>query len=202
MAEFGEAAVAGMAIVGRLTPVAFGVIFAMSGAVGPIIGQNFGAGRVDRVKTAFRDALLFTMMVVGLVTAVLFILRGPIADLFTAEGITRDLIYLFCGPLALAYVFTGALFVSNATFNNLGRPFFSTGVNWGRHTLGTIPFVMVFAGWLGAPGVLIGQAVGGVVFGLIAMALARRVMAQAGEARPAEPFQRQARLLGLFHNRR
>jgi Na+-driven multidrug efflux pump len=33
-----------MAIVARLTPVAFGVIFALSGAIGPIIGQNFGRG--------------------------------------------------------------------------------------------------------------------------------------------------------------
>src|SRR3990167_7662101 len=45
---YGEAAVAGMAIAGRLTPVALGVIFALSGAVGPIIGQNYGAGRMDR----------------------------------------------------------------------------------------------------------------------------------------------------------
>jgi Na+-driven multidrug efflux pump len=50
MAEFGEAAVAGMAIVARLTPVAFGVIFALSGAVGPIIGQNAGAGEGARVR--------------------------------------------------------------------------------------------------------------------------------------------------------
>jgi putative MATE family efflux protein len=53
MAEYGEAAVAGMAIVGRLTPIAFGVIFALSGAVGPIIGQNYGAGQHDRVRGAF-----------------------------------------------------------------------------------------------------------------------------------------------------
>jgi Na+-driven multidrug efflux pump len=64
MAEFGEAAVAGMAIVARLTPVAFGVIFALSGAVGPIIGQNAGAGEGARVRRAYRDALLFTAVVV------------------------------------------------------------------------------------------------------------------------------------------
>ncbi|MCZ8133859.1 MAG: MATE family efflux transporter, partial [Rhodobacteraceae bacterium] len=38
VAGYGEAAVAGMAIAGRLTPVAFGIIFALSGAVGPILG--------------------------------------------------------------------------------------------------------------------------------------------------------------------
>ncbi len=64
MAEFGEDAVAGMAIVARMTPVAFGVLFALSGAVGPIIGQNHGGGRPDRVRRTFADALLFTAIVV------------------------------------------------------------------------------------------------------------------------------------------
>src|SRR5690606_35879416 len=47
MSAWGEAAVAGMAIAGRLTPVAFGILFALAGALGPIIGQNRGAGRMD-----------------------------------------------------------------------------------------------------------------------------------------------------------
>ena len=203
MAEFGEAAVAGMAIVGRMTPVAFGVLFALSGAIGPIIGQNYGAGQQDRVRQAFREALMFTAIVVVLITGILFALREPIAALFEAEGITRELVFLFCGPLALAFFFNGAIFVGNAAFNNLGHPFYSTVINWGRHTLGTIPFVVVGAAWLGAPGVLIGQAAGGVVFATIAILLARRVMAAEPKTDVEhEPFTRQARLFQLFHHRR
>lgn len=204
MAEFGEEAVAGMAIVARMTPVAFGVIFALSGAVGPIIGQNYGAERPDRVRRAFADALLFTLIVVIAVAAILFAIRGPIADLFDASGITRELVFLFCGPLALAFFFNGVIFVANAAFNNLGRPFYSTWINWGRHTLGTIPFVIVGAALIGAPGVLIGQAAGGIVFAGVAIFLARRVMTQAeeAEAEPQEAFARQARLFQLLHHRR
>ncbi len=176
MAEFGEAAVAGMAIVGRLTPVAFAVIFALSGAIGPIIGQNFGAGKTDRVARAYREGLIFTAIVTLGVAIILFGLRAPIADLFEAEGVARDLVYLFCGPLALLYFFNGAIFVANAGFNNLGHPFYSTGVNWGRNTAGTIPFVALGALWYGAEGVLIGQAFGGVIFGLFAMWLGARVV--------------------------
>ncbi|EEW25632.1 MATE family efflux transporter [Rhodobacter ferrooxidans] len=179
MAAYGEAAVAGMAIAGRMTPVAFGVIFALSGAIGPIIGQNFGAGRMDRVRRAFTDALIFTALVIGVVSAVLFGLRGPIANLFQAQGMTRDLVYLFCGPLTLLFFFNGVIFVGNAACNNLGRPFTSTLINWGRNTLGTVPF-MLWAGQLwGAPGVLIGQALGGVVFAGLSWWLALRVMARA-----------------------
>lgn len=203
MAEFGEAAVAGMAIVGRLTPVAFGVIFALSGAVGPIIGQNFGAGNGARVRAAYRAALIFVAVVVGVVTLVLFLLRGPTADLFGAQGLSRELVFLFCGPLALAFFFNGVIFVSNAAFNNLGHPFYSTWINWGRHTVGTIPLVILGAAVLGAPGVLIGQAAGGALFALLAWLLVRRVMAEGGQTPPPrQPFQRQARLVQLFHHRR
>jgi len=204
MAEFGEDAVAGMAIVARMTPVAFGVLFALSGAVGPIIGQNHGGGRHDRVRRTFADALLFTAIVCVAVTAILFALRGPVADLFGATGVTRELVYLFCGPLALAFFFNGVIFVSNAAFNNLGHPLHSTWINWGRHTLGTIPLVMLGAAMFGAPGVLIGQAAGGLLFALIAFYLVRRVMTRTeGESvAPAEPFAREARLFQLFHHRR
>lgn len=177
MAPFGEAAVAGMAIAGRMTPVAFGVIFALSGAVGPIIGQNLGAGRMDRVRETLRAALLFTALVIAGVALVLFLLRTPIAELFGATGVTRDLVFLFCGPLALMWFFNGMIFVSNAACNNLGRPFWSTAVNWGRHTLGTVPFLWWGAAALGPQGVLIGPALGGVVFGFVAWWLALRAIA-------------------------
>ncbi len=185
MASFGEAAVAGMAIAGRLTPVAFAVIFAMTGAIGPIIGQNFGAGRMDRVRTAYLEGLRFTALVVAGVSVVLFLLRAPIADLFLARGTTRQLVFLFCGPLSLLFFFNGVLFVSNAACNNLGRPFRSTLLGWGRHTLGTVPFVILFAAWFGAAGVLVGQGVGGIFFAAIAVWQAERAIAAARPPLPA-----------------
>ncbi len=202
MATYGEAAVAGMAIVGRLTPLAFGVIFALSGAVGPIIGQNFGAGQRDRVQGALNAALIFTGLVVVTMALLLFALRAPVADLFKAQGLTRELVYLFCGPLALAWFFNGMLFVANAGFNNLGHPFYSTTLNWGRHTLGTIPLVILGSYLIGAPGVLIGQAIGGVIFGLLAYWLVLRQVSDLPRPEGSEPFQRQARQVQLFHNRR
>ena len=202
MAEYGEEAVAGMAIVGRLTPVAFGVIFALSGAVGPIIGQNFGANQQDRVRRAYLDGILFCVLFVLAMSGLLYLLRPWIAALFEAEGLALTLIYLFCGPLALAFFFNGLIFVSNAAFNNLGHPFYSTWINWGRHTLGTIPLVWLGAHLFGATGVLIGQAAGGVIFGLLALWLSLRVIDQAPEPGPRAPFAREGRLMTLLHLRR
>lgn len=205
MADYGEGAVAGMAVVSRLVPLAFGVIFALSGAIGPIIGQNYGAGQFDRVRGAFKDGLLFIAAYSLLISAVLFLLRGSVLALFQSEGLGAELILLFCGPLALMWFFNGVIFVTNAVFNNLGHPFYSTWVNWGRHTLGTIPFVLMGSAWYGAKGVLIGQAVGGVVFAAIALLVVRRVLRDSAlQSAPAEraPFARQARLLSLMRFRR
>lgn len=204
MADFGEMAVAGMAIVGRLSPLAFGVIFALSGAIGPILGQNFGARDFERVRLGLRAALLFTGGVIVAVSGLLFVLRAPIADLFSATGITRDLVFLFCGPLSLLFFFNGVLFVANATFNNLGHPFYSTFLNWGRNTVGMIPLVLLGSTVMGAQGVLIGQALAGVIFGALAWWLAVRVIARAplkAAAKGSEPG-RQAGLMSRLYLRR
>lgn len=186
MAAHGEAAVAGLAVVSRLAPVAFGVVFALSGAIGPIIGQNFGARQHDRVRRAFLEGLRFAAAYVLFVSMLLYLMREPLAGLVDADGVMRELLYWFCGPLALLFYFNAVVFIGNAAFNNLGRPLYSTLVNWGRNTVGTIPFVLAGSAWFGAPGVLLGQAFGGVVFAGIAVAGALGVMgAQARRWPPA-----------------
>jgi Na+-driven multidrug efflux pump len=204
MAAYGEDAVAGMAIVSRMMPVAFAVIFALSGAVGPIIGQNFGAGDIGRVKRTYNAGILFAAVVIVTISAVLFLTRGPLAALFDADGITLTLIFLFCGPLSLAFFFNGVLFVSNAAFNNMGHPYYSTVTNWGRNTVGMVPLVWLGSVLFGAPGVLIGQAAAGVLFGGLAWVLALRMIADGGQPKGPRPevFGREGRLMSLLHLRR
>ncbi|MEO1563173.1 MAG: MATE family efflux transporter [Pseudomonadota bacterium] len=204
--EFSEQAVAGMAIIGRLTPVAFGMILALSGAIGPILGQNYGAKLYDRVRKGFDEALLFAGLYTVVVVAILWLCRGFIADAFGAEGEARDLVFLFCGPLSLAWFFNAVIFVGNASFNNLGHPFYSTWINWGRNTIGTIPFVWVGALWFGAEGVLAGQMVGGVFIALVSWWLARRLFRQIElEDVPnlrGPAFVAETKAMRLFHMRR
>lgn len=199
IAKYGTEAVAGMAVIGRLTPVAFAVMFALSGAIGPIIGQNMGAKLYDRVRGAFTAGLKFMAIYVLVVSALLFVTRAQIAGLFHAKGETLTLIYLFCGPLALMGFFNGVIFTANASFNNLGHPMYSTWVNWGRHTIGTWPPILIFASFWGASGVLIGQAVGGIVFALIAYILVGRVTDEiTGHSKEVCHFTPQQRIHALF----
>jgi putative MATE family efflux protein len=176
MSGFGDAAIAGWAIIGRITPVAFGAIFALSGAVGPILGQNYGARRFDRIQQTMRDSFLIVIVYVLAVWLLLALSHNQINALFGATGASAELITFFCLIGAGSFLFNGLLFTANAAFNNLGFPLYSTISNWSRSTLGVIPFVSLGAAWYGAIGALAGSALGAVLFGLGAAWVALRVV--------------------------
>lgn len=176
MAAFGDSAVAGWAIVGRIIPVAFGVIFALSGAVGPIIGQNYGARRYERITQTMRDSLVVTLAYCLVVWGLLALFAEPIASLFGATGDARELVIFFCLFAAGSFLFNGALFVANAAFNNLGFAGMATVFNWGRSTLGVIPFVWIGASHYGYKGIVGGWAIGATIFGLAAIVACFRIL--------------------------
>lgn len=176
LASYGDEAVAGWTIIQRIIPVAFGVLFALSSAIGPIIGQNFGARKIDRVRSTVRDSLQVTLVYVSTMWALMAVGSGLIADIFQSHGLARELIVFFCLFVAGSFLFTGAVFVANAAFNNLGFAFYSTALNWGRSTVGVIPFVWLGQSWYGAKGALAGYGLGVIAFGLLGMWWCFRVL--------------------------
>ena len=171
-AQFGEAAVAAGAIIDRVVPVAFGVLFAMSGVVGPIIGQNYGAKLYGRVRSTLTNCFAFSAIYACLMWLVLALSAPAVVWMFSAKGETAILVTFFCTWGAMAWAFLGCLFAANAAFNNLDYAFLSTVFNWGRATLGTIPFVTLGALHFGAEGVIMGVTVGAAIFGVSAIVCA------------------------------
>jgi len=180
--DFGVAAVAGGAVVDRVIPLAFGVVFALTGSVGPILGQNFGARLMDRVRRTMSDALTLSVGYALLAWAVLAFLGPAIAAMFDVEGEGATFIVFFCRYGVAAWLFVTCLFVANTVFNNLGYPLLAMLFNWGRATIGTAPFVMIGARLGGVEGAIVGIGVGAAAFGVGATALAFGVVARLANA--------------------
>lgn len=176
IAPHGDGAVAGWAIIGRIIPVAFGAIYALSGVVGPIIGQNYGARDIPRMRETLTKSLYVTAAFTVMAWIFLAAAAEPLTRVFHATGDAAELIVLFCRWLAPLFGFLGALFVANAAFNTLGRPHTSTALNWARATAGTIPFVNAGSTYAGAPGALAGFMIGGIVFGVVSVWLCYRLI--------------------------
>jgi putative MATE family efflux protein len=169
ISAYGDGAVAGWAVVSRIAVLAFGGIFSLSGAIGGIIGQNFGAGQMDRVKQTYKDALIFCAIYTVLSWGILALVRNPVAGLFGLDGLSREVFLAFMLIGAGGYMFAGALFVSNAAFNNLGKPIYSTFCNWFRDGILIYPCCVIMGWWMAAPGVVYGQALAAILAGLAAM---------------------------------
>lgn len=166
ISQFGDDAMAGWAVVGRLTVVAFGGIFSLSGAIGGIFGQNFGAREYDRLRMTYRDALIFGLFYTLVTWAVLAALGPWVARSFGLGPIGTEVVLAFTYVGAGGFMFAAGLFVSNAAFNALGKPVRSTLTNWLRDGVLTLPVALWMAGMFQAQGVIYAQAVAAALVGV------------------------------------
>jgi putative MATE family efflux protein len=184
--DIGEAAIAAGAIIDRVTPVAFGVIFALTGSIGPIIGQNYGANLMRRVRRALTDSFILAIGYVLVAWGALALAAPWLVVAFDAKGESAEYVVFYCQYGVVAWLFLACLFVANTAFNNLGFPMLSMLFNWGRATLGTIPFVTFGAHYGGVRGGLMGIALGSAVFGLIGVGTAYATTARLAKAMEAK----------------
>lgn len=169
MAKYGESYMAGWSLAGRVSPVVFGVLFALSGAIGPIYGQNFGARNFERVRRTLLDSVTFVVLYCLFASVLFYLAIDYVIAAFSLSGDAKtfmEFVAIWIGP---TFGFYGMLFVANAAFNNLGYPLISTAFNFGKATLGTMPFVMYGSYVLGAEGIFIGNGAGNVIFGMGAL---------------------------------
>ncbi len=174
--RFGGEVIAAYAIMDRVTPVAFGVLFALSSSVGPIIGQNYGAHRFGRIQQTLTRSLLLSACYVVIVALALWFGAPLVVAAFGARDATGDLLAFFCHAGGVMWFFLGGIFVANAAFNNLDRPVLSAVFNWGRATLGTMPFVLIGAAHAGPRGGYLGMVAGSALFGCFAVVAAYLVV--------------------------
>ncbi|MEX2518538.1 MAG: MATE family efflux transporter [Paracoccaceae bacterium] len=175
IADFGDSAPGGWGGASGLTVLAFGGIFALSGAIGGIIGQNYGARLAPRVASAYRDSLIFASGYVIATWALLAAFAPLIVRGFGVSEAGASVVYAFCYIGAGGFMFNGALFVANAAFNNLGRPLWSTGFNWFRDAAVTPLALTLIPVTAGPSGVVYAQAFAGVIVGSAAVAVGWRL---------------------------
>ena len=76
------------------------------------------------------NAYLFSSVYILTASFVVFLFQNHLVQMFNAKGDAALLVHFFCNYIAVTFVFNGQLFIANATFNNLGKPTFSTLLNW------------------------------------------------------------------------
>ena len=185
ISDFGDSAVAAWAVINRLTVVAFGGIFSLSGAVGGIFGQNYGAQQYDRLRSTYRDAIIFCACYTALAWALLMLVSDLISDVFGLDPTGASILWTFTHIGAAAFIFTGLMFVASAAFTNMGKPVWSTALNWFRDGLLTLPAALWLSGIFAASGVIYAQGLVALIAGILATVWGFRFIKTAQQSQSA-----------------
>ena len=118
---FGAAAQAGFGVGSRVMQAIFLPAMAVSFATAPIVGQNFGAQRTDRVRATFRTAALMTCGVMLVLTLVCQLQSAALIHPFSTEPNVVAVGSQFLGIISLNFVATGIIFTCSSTFQGLGN---------------------------------------------------------------------------------
>ena len=190
MAPFGDDAVAAFAVIIRLVPVGFALLFSLSAAVAPIVGQNAGAARYDRVRQTLTVALQFNWLTVAVIGLSLFLLRDLLPQWFKLDDSAAALLRFYCSGASLLFGCKGMIFFINAAYNNLGRPFYSTASNLAGLIFGALPLISLGAWLLGPRGIILGHMAEAILTAPVCWLVVQRLITRL-EASHTSPLPRQ-----------
>ncbi|XOV81407.1 MAG: MATE family efflux transporter [Aestuariibacter sp.] len=122
VATYGTAAVASWGVGGRIESIACIVVLALSMTLPPFISQNYGAGKIHRVKQAYKFALKFVLFWQLLIFVLMWILSPFIANIFAQEKEVIELIQLFLMIVPLGYGLQGIIILTNSSLNAMHKP--------------------------------------------------------------------------------
>ncbi len=165
VATYGTHAVAAYGVGSRLEPLALIVIMALTASLPPFVGQNFGAGKLDRIQDALKTIIYFVIVWKASVYLALVLFAEPISHLFSDEPAVRDIIKTFLYILPISYIGLGICLISTSTINALHKPKYSLMINILRLFVLYIPLAWAGHLWFGLEGIFWGCAIGNLLIG-------------------------------------
>ncbi|WP_446831284.1 MATE family efflux transporter [Candidatus Foliamicus sp.] len=178
VARFGQTAVAGFGVGIRTEALALLPMMALGAALGPFVGQNAGAERMDRVRAARNWCLRFLGIYGLTMAALLSIFAESIVGLFTDDPGATEAAVTQLRIIPWTYCLLGVTMLANTSLNALGKPLAAMIVSLCRTLLVYVPLSWLLGLWFGLPGVFFGGALGNLVSATVGFALLQRGLRQ------------------------
>jgi putative MATE family efflux protein len=119
--DFGSDAQAGYGIGARVMQSIFLPAMAVGVAISPIVGQNFGARRADRVRQTFRLAASTEVALMALIAPMCHIAPEAMIGFFSADPQVIEIGAEYLRIVSWGFVFSGFAFSCSGMFQGLGN---------------------------------------------------------------------------------
>lgn len=173
VAEVGTSAVAAWGVANRLEGLAMVGIGALATALTPFVGQNYGAGRCDRLREAVRVCIVASV-VWGLgVAALMGLFADQIAHSFNDDVEVTGYIVSFLFIVPLSYTLMGVSQLVGSFFNGSQRPMKAAWLSMLRLFAFSLPFAYLGMQTAGMRGLFMGSAIANVLIGAVSIYMVR-----------------------------
>ena len=173
---YGDAAVAAMSIVNRISMFVFSLGLGLGQGFQPVCGYNYGAGRFRRVLKAYKFTILSSEVLIGIVSMLVLAFSPSLIKIFrddimvieiAAPALQAQCIALLVLPLSVA---------TNMMLQSTGQKVLAAFTALLRNGLCFIPLILLLSNTFGLSGVQITQPVADVASFLITVPIAIRIV--------------------------
>ncbi|MDF1504770.1 MATE family efflux transporter [Roseisolibacter sp. H3M3-2] len=140
---FGAAAQAGFGVGMRVIQAGFMPVVALGFAVAPVAGQNFGAGRPERVRATFRQAALMASGVMALFAVLSHVAPDAMIRTFSDDPALVAVGSEYLRIISWNYVASGLIFVASSMFQAMGNTIPSLVASGARMALVIVPTLVL-----------------------------------------------------------
>jgi putative MATE family efflux protein len=118
---FGPAAQAGFGVGARVMQALFLPVVALSFAVSPVVGQNFGGRRADRVRHSVKSGLAIAAGLMLVLAVITEFIPGTMIRFFSKDAAVIQFGGDYLRIVAFNFVAAGIVFTSSSMFQGLGN---------------------------------------------------------------------------------
>ncbi|TET18603.1 MAG: MATE family efflux transporter, partial [Candidatus Cloacimonadota bacterium] len=153
VSSYGKEVVAGYGVSSRIEIFSLTVVMALRSVIAPFVGQNWGAGRYDRMKRGIKVSEKFSLMWGVGVFAVLALAAEPIVSLFNDSPVVISTAVMYLRIVSIGYGLQGIFLISTAAMNVLNKPLHAAGFALFQMFALYIPLAFLGSFFFGLPGI-------------------------------------------------
>ncbi|HAE43720.1 MAG TPA: MATE family efflux transporter [Clostridiales bacterium] len=168
LSQFGNETVAGYGVGTRIEFFTLAIINAMSSIMVPFAGQNYGAGKIDRIREGMRVARKMIFMYGFFILILLNFTARFIAPIFNDNVEVQKVTILYLSIIPISYGFQGMLLNNVAILNAINKPIQAAGLSAMQMTAVYLPIALILSSYFGIFGVF-GALVVAYIIGGVAM---------------------------------
>lgn len=162
-------------IVMKTNAILLSIIVGISQGVQPIIGFNFGAGKYDRVRKAYRLAILWNLIVSAVGFCLFEFFPRPIISLFgDGDPLYFEFATLFMRTFLFMVLVNGVQLLSSNFFTAIGKALRGLLLSLTRQVFFLIPLILLLPLRLGIFGVLLAGPIADFIAFVVSMLLVSR----------------------------